>query len=399
MADDDLPRLAHSLGRGVSAFKRRVIRTIRRKGQPQVVPYRGYGNHDQAYLTGRVMLDPGLTPASAGEVWWRNLVNTYKRAQSNELAGAEVVVHAFGTETRVKSDEEGFFHVTLAVRAPLSPGLWHTIELELFSPRGPNGETARAAANIMIPPPEAQYGVISDLDDTVIRTDVTSIARMIRAVALGNAHTRLPFHGVAAFYEALYLGTLGRPTNPIFYVSSSPWNLYDLLEEFLEIRGIPAGPIILRDWGLGVNPSRSAPHKLEAIEKVLDTYPELPFVLIGDSGQEDPEIYREVIARYPERIRAAYIRNVTPHPERSARIRALIAEVAEAGSTMVLADDTLAAARHALEHGWILPAAIDAILADEAAEDAQGPAPKEDAGPAPTIVVEPEAKSDSTRPD
>lgn len=385
---DDFSSIVRSLGRGVGRLKRRIDRRIGRTDQPQIVPYRGYGNATVAHVSGRILLDPGLSPAGAGDVWWRNLINTYKRADSIELPGAQVVVRGFGSSTEQKSDAEGFFRATLAVRSRNSDALWQTVELELRSPAAAEGNSAHAAANVIIPPADAEFGVISDLDDTVIRSDVHSIARILKAVALGNAHTRLPFHGVAAFYEALHLGTRSQPTNPIFYVSSSPWNLYDLIEEFLSIRGIPAGPIVLRDWGLGVNPARNAPHKLEAIAHILDTYPALPFILIGDSGQEDPEIYRETMERYPGRIRAAYIRNVTPHPERSARIRALIAEVAAAGATMVLADDTLAAAQHAVEHGWISPRAIAAIKADEAAEDAQRPTPTSDAGPATTLIVD-----------
>ncbi|MGH7461212.1 MAG: phosphatase domain-containing protein, partial [Longimicrobiales bacterium] len=155
-----------------------------------------------------------------------------------------------------------------------------------------------------------------------------------------------------------------------------PWNLYDLLDEFLSVRGIPAGPLILRDWGLGVNPARNAPHKLDAIAHVLDTFPTLPFILIGDSGQQDPEIYRDVIRRYPNRIRAAYIRNVTAQSERSLAIKQLIQEVGTAGSTMVLTDDTLAAAHHALQHGWVAEGVIRAIQDDESAEDAEEPAPE-----------------------
>jgi phosphatidate phosphatase APP1 len=384
--DETLSAFARSLGRGIGALKREVDRQIGRSDQPQIVPYRSYGNRTHAHVTGRVLRDPRISRATPNDVWWLNLINTYKRAGSDEVPGAHVRVRAFGNTIEAKADNEGFFRLTIAV-GQLEAGLWHPIDLELLAPRTLEGEPARSTGQVVIPDDNVEYGVISDLDDTVIRTDVQSVPRMIRAIALGNAHTRLPFHGVAAFYRALHFGRVGAPCNPIFYVSSSPWNLYDLLDEFLSIRGIPAGPMILRDWGLGVNPSRSAPHKMEAIAHVLDTYPALPFILIGDSGQEDPEIYREVIAKYPNRIRAAYIRNVTPQPERSNKIKSLIREVAHAGSTMVLADDTLAAARHAVEHGWIEPDSILAIQADEAAEAAEGPAPpSNETGP--TIVVD-----------
>jgi phosphatidate phosphatase APP1 len=201
----------------------------------------------------------------------------------------------------------------------------------------------------------------------VIRTDVKQLASMARSVLLGNAHTRLPFPGVAAFYRALRDGPDGRSANPLFYVSSSPWNLYELLDELFTLRGIPAGPFLLRDWGLGSSGSGGhAEHKGALIRGILDAYPRLPFVLVGDSGQEDPEIYAALIRQFPGRVLAAYIRSVDPSPSRVAALRTLAAELAREGATLVVADDTLAAARHAAEKGWILPAAVDDVAADAA---------------------------------
>jgi phosphatidate phosphatase APP1 len=82
----------------------------------------------------------------------------------------------------------------------------------------------------------------------VLQSSVTNFLKMARMVLLGNAHTRLPFEGVAAFYRALQRGASGGEFNPIFYVSNSPWNLYDLLEDFMDVHGVPAGPLFLRDW-------------------------------------------------------------------------------------------------------------------------------------------------------
>jgi phosphatidate phosphatase APP1 len=222
---------------------------------------------------------------------------------------------------------------------------------------------------VLTPPPQATFGVVSDLDDTVVRTDVANRLRMFRELFLGNARTRLPFHGVAAFYRALHRGPEGRRLNPLFYVSSSPWNLYDLLLEFLEHRDIPVGPLFLRDWGVSEHellPTATA-HKRGVIRQILETYPAMPFILIGDSGQEDPEIYRDVVRGYPSRILAVYIRNVTPAPLRVGTIRQLAEEVKEAGSTLVLSDDTLSAARHAAEHGWIDAVELEEVAAEERA--------------------------------
>jgi phosphatidate phosphatase APP1 len=228
--------------------------------------------------------------------------------------------------------------------------------------------------------------VISDIDDTVVQTGATHWLRAARGALLGNAYTRLPFPGVAAFYRALRAGADGRAANPFFYVSSSPWNLYDVLAQLIELHGIPAGPLLLRDWGLSreARPFGHRTHKLAAIRAVAETFPELPLMLIGDSGQEDPEIYHEVVGLFPGRVAAIYIRNVSPGADRVEAIRALAEKVLAAGSALVLAEDTVAAARHAAAHGWIAAASLPAVVANKE-KDEPVPTP----AVAQTVVIAP----------
>jgi phosphatidate phosphatase APP1 len=208
-----------------------------------------------------------------------------------------------------------------------------------------------------------------------------------RAVLLGNAHTRLPFPGVAPFYRALQAGADGQADNPFFYVSSSPWNLHDVLLEILDRHGLPPGPLVLRDWGVGrdARPFGHRTHKLAAIRRIAETYPALPLLLVGDSGQEDPEIYREVVGLLPGRVRAIYIRNVGPGQDRVAAVTALAEQVLAAGSALVLAEDTLAAARHAAARGWIAADRLPEIMAGKRAEQP----PAKAAAVEETVVIAP----------
>ena len=126
--------------------------------------------------------------------------------------------------------------------------------------------------------------------------------------------------------------------------------------------------------------------------ELFETYPALPFILVGDSAQEDPEIYAAMAERFPGRVLAVYIRNVHPHPERSTSVQTLADRVLKAGSSLVLADDTLAAARHAAEHGWIADSAL-AEIGGEKRDDTTGPAKVDAPGvdpdaAGPTLVVE-----------
>jgi phosphatidate phosphatase APP1 len=242
---------------------------------------------------------------------------------------------------------------------------WHDAKVELVDPES---DRPPAIAPVLVPHAVSRFGVVSDVDDTVIRADVARLARMVTDVAFGSAHTRTPFPGVAAFFRALHKGT-GTAVNPVFYVSNGPWNLYDLFVHFLELQGIPLGPVELRDWGPPWQEIRRIgrrEHKTESIRRILQTFPDLPFLLIGDSGEEDPEIYRDMVREFPHRVPAVYIRDVSPDPLRKSAVEALADEVSAAGSSLVLAGDTLAAARHAADHGWIEPAAVDEVAADRA---------------------------------
>src|SRR5690606_38757835 len=143
--------------------------------------------------------------------------------------------------------------------------------------------------------------------------------------------------------------------NPIAYVSSSPWNLYDLIVDFFDLQEIPPGPMFLRDWGITreeLLPTEHSKHKLDAIETLFEFYDNLPFILIGDSGQQDPEIYAEVVHRYPERVLAVYVRDVSADRKRDEAISALSEEVIESGGALILAEDTLHMAQHAADSGW-----------------------------------------------
>ena len=299
------------------------------------------------------------TPATRGGA---TSSRPFGHLESDEVPGARIRLHFAGSERDAISDEEGFF------RAWLTPGnnfdsgrTWHDVAIDVLDRLHDPSQPVRATGHVLVPRSDAEFGVISDMDDTVIRTDATRLLQMLKRTLLENARTRLPFAGVAEFYQALCNGRTGVGENPIFYVSSSPWNLYGVLADFLEHHRIPLGPLMLRDWGItdrGFLPTRHGEHKLGAIRQIFDCYPELRFVLIGDSGQEDPEIYRDVVHSFGGRVLAVYIRNVTPAPTRKQAIVRLAEDVQQAGSVLVLSDDTMTSAQHAAEQGWITTASV-----------------------------------------
>ena len=364
MADwkSGLTRFVHRVEQKVD--EQRLKHGLTGRARMRVEPYRGFGCADRVYLKGRVLRGRPVPAAEEGHGVLLNLASMIQRFESDEVPGTRVRIEHPGGPTVVTTDEEGYFEAWIHPRPEFGGGaLWHEVKVDLPDAAADDAEPP-CLAHVLVPPTEAAFGVISDIDDTVVKTGATSALRMARTVFLSNARTRVPFPGVAAFYRALQQGAGASPFNPIFYVSSSPWNLYDLLTEFLTLQKIPIGPLMLRDWGLSADtafPTHHAGHKLDAIRRILDLLPALPFILIGDSGQEDPEIYHRVVHDYPDRILAVYIRNVTPRPERVEAIHKLAAEVEHSGSALLLADDTLIAATHAAEMGWITAGALEDV--------------------------------------
>jgi phosphatidate phosphatase APP1 len=325
----------------------------------EILPYRGHGTSRELFLKGRVLEERGITRSGQHDSAWDNLRNMAHRFASDEVPGARVRASFGSVRTDTVADEEGFFEVRLGLPEPLTGSTaWHPVELELLHPSSPDGKPVSSTGEVLVPR-GARFGVISDIDDTVVHSSATSVLKMAWIVLLHNAHTRLPFEGVNAFYEALRRGTQGGAHNPIFYVSSSPWNIYDVLEDFLNVHGVPAGPLFLKDWSPSVL-GKHRVHKLGTIRTLLRTYPDLLFVLIGDSGEEDPEIYLQIVREHPGRIRAIYIRDVYS-AGRDAEVHALAREACSLGTEMVPVADTAAAAEHAASIGIIAPDAFKEI--------------------------------------
>lgn len=359
-----LVKLANRAVYAVESRYDRVRWRIRRwmgVGPVQVLPYIGYGTQRRVYLQGRAVADRRVRTALETDSVWHNIVNMLRRFNTHELPNVQLRVRFHDCEKTITTTNEGHFNIELVLDDPL-PGktVWHEIELELVDYADQPG--ARAVAPVMIPPPDADFAVISDLDDTVIQTNIVNLLQAARNTFLRNAHTRLAFPGVAAFYHALQRGA-GQSFNPLFYVSTMPYNLFDLMRDFFTIRNVPIGPMFLTNLGLTRSHfiRRSARgHKLDWICDLIELYDHLPFVLIGDSGESDPAIYLEALRRYPERVRAIYIRDVM-RGRRDRTIRKLTEQARVLGVDLLLVRDTLTAALHAADIGLIMPDAVDRI--------------------------------------
>lgn len=320
-----------------------------------IVPYQGFGNEKEIFFPGRVMRDRGIGLSGLEDSKWRNFSRMYKRFMTWEIPFTRVQASVNNIVETAVTDEEGYFKFQIFSDEHINfkaPDI--KVKLTLLDKIIKNQPEVQAFNRVVIATEDTEFGIISDIDDTIVPTGATRVWEMFKTTFFRNAHTRIPFPGVAAFYQALAKGNTGTGKNPFFYVSSSPWNLYDFLVEFMQIHKIPYGPLMLRDIGLTREyfvAGNHDEHKLLQVKRIFSVITKIPFILIGDSGQHDAEIYLRVIKDFPGRVKMVYIRDVGVGSR--SKLNKIANEIKKLGVEMMLVKDTVEAAKHALVKGWI----------------------------------------------
>lgn len=324
-----------------------------------ITPYRSYGTQSHIYLLGRALDDVPLKIVEDQSLF-KTLKNTYKQFDSFEIPEAEIELNIPGIlSATTKTAYDGYFlfdqntSKDLAVIADKEG--WVKVDL-YYKKHGAQTKPKNDhfQGELLIPEAEAEYGVISDIDDTILHTGVTSFLkwRLLKNSLLTNAYNRIPLKGAPEFYQKLHLGKSGNNKNPMFYLSNSPWNMYQYLKLFLDFNKFPKGPILLRNFTTPFDRSLKPekPHKQKEIINILKTYPQLNFILIGDSGEHDASIYTDIAVQYPDRILAIYLKSVK-HKRQMSRIRSIVDEFKI--TPILMADTSGDAQIHAIENGFI----------------------------------------------
>ncbi|WP_229069886.1 App1 family protein [Actinoplanes sp. DH11] len=271
-------------------------RLMGRGWKPYITAYTGYGAPGWARVVGRVLLArPGTVSKRREKVrGWRSFTTT-------PVNGAVVRIEVGGTVTETRSDRSGY--VDCKVKGDLEPG-WGTARMHT------DGATP-VDAPIRVIDPGVKVGVISDIDDTVM---VTALPRPLLAAwntFVLDEHARTAVPGMAVLYERL---VNANPGAPVIYLSTGAWNVAPTLTRFLSRHLYPAGPILLTDWG--PTPDRwfrsGQEHKRRSLRRLAEEFPDIRWLLIGDDGQHDQEIYSEFARSHPEHVSAVAIRRLSP---------------------------------------------------------------------------------------
>lgn len=276
---------------------------------PYIETYRGFAGTSRVIFNCRLLKDRNHY-ANLEDSLLKNLKNIFRKVASREIPYGEIEVSFNGSTYQAKADNEGYVFMDAPAQIQFEEKTqWREVILK--------SRNHSFQCEYLVPSFNAAYGIISDIDDTILVTDVHSPVKMIYNSILKNPFQRKAFKGIKEFYEA----KTQNGHNPVFYLSNSPWNLYQNIKQFLDIQMLPKGPILLRDYGMHFPsvPKAYSHHKENNIELLLSVYPHLPFILIGDASQEDAIIYSLIKNKYPDRIKKILIREVS-NPKNMAKI-------------------------------------------------------------------------------
>lgn len=274
-------------------------RFARRRGHvPTVVPYTGYGSTEWVRVLCRVLLSRPIDGDRRTRP--REAIRGWRSFTSVPIGDVPVTIEIGGQQLEVLADRGGVVDTKVPVQ--LNPG-WHMATLRTEG-------SAPVQAPIHVLDPAAHFGIISDVDDTVM---VTALPRPL--VAAWNTfvldeHARIPTPGMAVLFERL---VRDHPGAPVIYLSTGAWNVAPTLTRFLDRNLYPAGPLLLTDWG----PTHDRwfrsgrAHKEENLRRLAEEFPEVRWLLVGDDGQHDEELYARFAADHPGRVAAVAIRRLS----------------------------------------------------------------------------------------
>ncbi len=291
-------RRLHRAARLEDAVHQFVAGRLRQRGwDVTIIPYAGYGAPGWARVLARVLLTRlGTRPRRRPEK-----VRGWRSFATLPVKDTPVLIEAGGRRHEAHTDRSGF--VDVRIEADLTPG-WDTVRLS-----SPGGESVEAKVRIV--EPGIRFGILSDIDDTVM---VTALPRPLLAAwntFVLDEHARMAVPGMAVLYERL---VNAHPGAPVLYLSTGAWNVAPTLSRFLSRHLYPAGPLLLTDWGPTADRwfRSGREHKRATLARLAREFPEIQWLLIGDDGQHDQEIYAEFAAEHPENVAGVAIRRLSP---------------------------------------------------------------------------------------
>lgn len=283
-----------------------------RKAAVEIHVFNALVHPQGVHIHGRALAEKKLQPPREDDGRWSNFKRTVSQFVTAEAPRARIEVRLGDVVHKLRTDSDGYFQIELP---PTKVEEFTAVAVESgwshqFPLRGARSQPKRI--------------LISDVDDTLIETGATAVRTMVATTVFGNALTRELVEGMADLLRDLR----GDGCQPLFAITSSPWNLEEFLRAIFDRVELPVDGVFMTDWGLTVDqwihPDHDV-HKLGAIRRLMSWYGGSSVVLFGDDSQLDPEVFIQAAAEFPGRVEGIFIRPVSG----AARKREVLALLAE----------------------------------------------------------------------
>lgn len=282
---------------------------IQRK--PAIKVYQGYGHTGNLVVYGHVFRKTPRAFREGVQGFWANLLQLIRLFIVRPLPYVRLRLQFYDQVIEGHSEYDGFFRFEWSSPVSLAAG-WHWLTVSCIDEEG---NVLSTAAGKLWVPHVTQYAFISDIDDTIMKSYSATVFRRLYELLAYSPGKRRVFLETVNHYKLLSLAhTTAAMPNPIFYVSSSEWNLYDYLVYIFRHNNLPPGIFLLNQvkrWYELLKSGRTGHSgKLIRISRILQAFPRQRFVLLGDNSQQDPVLYKAIAEKHPEQISAIYIRDV-----------------------------------------------------------------------------------------
>lgn len=279
--------------------------------EPLLKLYRGYANDQELIVMGHVFKSTNKADYDFQKKNFKNAESIIKLFQLKTKANFDVFLEINGEKIHSKTLDDGYFKFCVPLKNKDEFG-WIPYTVSIL-----HESKIIKARSSYIRPTVGKFGFISDIDDTFLISHTKNPLKKLYVLLFKNVNKRKAYKDVVAHYQVLQ--TAGRKNkneeNAFFYVSSSEWNLYGLITQFASLHELPKAVLLLKNIKTSLTQlfftgRGNHSHKFDKIKHILEFYPELKYVLLGDDSQQDPKLYESICKIFPLHIKAVYIRQV-----------------------------------------------------------------------------------------
>lgn len=284
--------------------------------KPILQLYRGYANEEELIVMGHVFKRTYNYDFQKKN--FKNATSIINQFRIKTIKNFDIYLKLGDQEIHSKTLDDGYFKFCIPLEKEFNFG-WMEYEVRIKYK-----SEIITATGTFIRPHTGNLGIISDIDDTFLISHTHNFFKKLYILLFKNVNDRKVFKDVVPHYQAL--SSAGRHNmeeeNAFFYVSSSEWNLYRFIVKFTKIHQLPRAVILLKDIKRGITDffmsgRGNHNHKFDKIKHVLEFYPNLKYVLLGDDSQHDPFLYEQICKIFPVTVKAVYIRQTGKFQKKS----------------------------------------------------------------------------------